>query len=119
MQPAGGVRAASDTLSPARRALSASWRRLAKAGQTREASDKLGTDLREKMLVASGKDRAQLNEQAALLLERRAQVLPQLLQLRDMALRGVRIELPLTGRIIPLVADDWAGAIYRISYSKP
>ena len=35
-------------------------------------------------------------------------MLPQLEQLRDMAKRGVMLELPLTGRTIPLIADEWA-----------
>ncbi|HMO83488.1 MAG TPA: valine--tRNA ligase [Lacipirellulaceae bacterium] len=72
------------------------------------AFDKLGAELREKMLVASGKEKADLNEQAELLLERRGKVLPQLERLRDMAARGVMLELPLTGRTIPLIADEWA-----------
>jgi valyl-tRNA synthetase len=72
------------------------------------AFDKLSTELREKMLTATGKDREALNEEATLLLERRARVLPQLEQLRDMAKRGVKLELPLTGRQIPLITDEWA-----------
>ena len=35
-------------------------------------------------------------------------MLPQLEKLRDMAARGVMLELPLTGRQIPLIADEWA-----------
>jgi len=31
-----------------------------------------------------------------------------LIQLRNMALRGVKLKLPLTDRDIPLVADEWA-----------
>ncbi len=72
------------------------------------AFDKLQVELREKMLVATDKERAELNGQAELLLERRAKMLPQLEQLRDMAARGVMLELPLTGRKIPLIADEWA-----------
>src|SRR5690606_25210336 len=72
------------------------------------AFDKLDFDLQEKIVAAGGKDREQLEEQRERLRERREEVLPRLVQLRDMALRGVRIELPLTGRIIPLVADEWA-----------
>ena len=30
------------------------------------------------------------------------------MKLRDMAKRGVMLELPLTGRKIPLIADEWA-----------
>ena len=47
------------------------------------AFDKLRTELREKMHVATDKDRGELNEQAALLLERRAKMLPQLERLRE------------------------------------
>jgi valyl-tRNA synthetase len=72
------------------------------------AFDKVSTDLRERMLVATGKDREALNEQATLLLERRARMLPQLEKLRDMAKRGVKLRLPLAEREIPLIADEWA-----------
>ncbi len=72
------------------------------------AFDKVQTELREKMLAATDKERAALNEQADLLLERRAKMLPHLETLRDMANRGVMLELPLTDRQIPLIADEWA-----------
>jgi valyl-tRNA synthetase len=73
-----------------------------------KAFDKLSTEIREKLLTANAKEKGELEEQATLLLERRAKMLPQLEQLRDMALRGVKLELPLTGRTIPLIADEWA-----------
>jgi valyl-tRNA synthetase len=72
------------------------------------AFDKVQAELREKMLAATDKERGPLNEQADLLLERRARMLPHLETLRDMAKRGVMLELPLTGRQIPLIADEWA-----------
>jgi valyl-tRNA synthetase len=72
------------------------------------AFDKISTDLREKLLTAGVKEKAEIEEQARLLLARRAQVLPQLERLRDMAMRGVTLALPLTGRQIPLIADEWA-----------
>jgi valyl-tRNA synthetase len=72
------------------------------------AFDKVSTELRERMLVATGKDREALNEQATLILERRARMLPQLEKLRDMARRGARLRLPLADREIPLIADEWA-----------
>ncbi|MBA4106861.1 MAG: valine--tRNA ligase [Pirellula sp.] len=72
------------------------------------AFDKVQAELREKMLAATDKERGPLNEQADLLLERRAKMLPLLETLRDMAKRGVMLELPLTGRQIPLIADEWA-----------
>ncbi len=72
------------------------------------AFDKASAELREKLLTAPAKDKAELEEQATLLLERRARCCPKLEQLRDMAQRGVQLELPLTGRTIPLIADEWA-----------
>jgi valyl-tRNA synthetase len=72
------------------------------------AFDKVGAELREKLLPATAKEKAELEEQMTLLLNRRAQVLSQLEQLRDMAQRGVQLELPLTGRTIPLITDEWA-----------
>jgi valyl-tRNA synthetase len=72
------------------------------------AFDKLGAELREKMLTAPAKEKGELEEQADLLLERRAKMLPQLERLRDMAHRRVQLQLPGTGRKIPLIADEWA-----------
>ncbi|TWU28423.1 valine--tRNA ligase [Bythopirellula polymerisocia] len=72
------------------------------------AFDKLSTELREKIIAASAKEKGELDEEATLLLERRAKMLPQLEILRGMALRGVKLELPLTGRTIPLICDEWA-----------
>ena len=72
------------------------------------AFDKVQAELRERMLAATDKERGPLNEQADLLLERRAKMLPHLETLRDMAKRGVMLKLPLTGREIPLIADEWA-----------
>lgn len=72
------------------------------------AFDKLSTDLREKIIEASAKEKGELEEQATLLLERRVKMLPQLEILRDMARRGVQLELPLTDRTIPLICDEWA-----------
>src|SRR3954470_10106468 len=72
------------------------------------AFDKRGAELREKLLTASAKEKAELEEQMRLLIDRRAAVEAQLTQLRDMANRGVQLELPLAGRTIPLIADEWA-----------
>jgi valyl-tRNA synthetase len=73
-----------------------------------KAFDKVSAELREKFLAATAKEKGELEEQMTLLLERRAKMLPQLEKLRDMAKRGVMLELPLTGRKIPLIADEWA-----------
>jgi valyl-tRNA synthetase len=72
------------------------------------ALDKASAELREKLYTAPAKEKAAIEEQMDLLLERRATVLPQLEKLRDMARRAVQLELPLTGRMIPLIADEWA-----------
>jgi valyl-tRNA synthetase len=72
------------------------------------AFDKVQAELREKMLAATDKERAELNRQAELLLERREKMLPQLERLRDMAKRCVKLRLPLAEREIPLIADEWA-----------
>jgi valyl-tRNA synthetase len=72
------------------------------------AFDKVGAELREKLLHAAAKEKAELEEKTTLLMDRRATVEPQLKQLRDMAQRGVQLELPLTNRTIPLILDEWA-----------
>jgi valyl-tRNA synthetase len=72
------------------------------------AFDKRGAELREKLLTASEKEKAEIEEQVILLMDRRAAVESKLLQLRDMARRGTQLELPLTGRKIPLITDEWA-----------
>ena len=72
------------------------------------ALDEAEAALVRKRSEAADKDRPALDAQLKALRERRMTHLPQLIQLRDMALRGVRIELPLAGREIPLIADEWA-----------
>ncbi len=72
------------------------------------AFDKLSTELREKLLKATAKEKGELEEQMTKLMDRRAAMQAQLETLRDMAKRGVMLELPLTGRKIPLIADEWA-----------
>jgi valyl-tRNA synthetase len=72
------------------------------------AFDKIGAALREKLITASEKEKGELEEQMTALMDRRTAVERQLIRLRDMAKRGVMLELPLTGRQIPLIADEWA-----------
>ncbi|MBX3424917.1 MAG: valine--tRNA ligase [Pirellulales bacterium] len=72
------------------------------------ALDEAEAALVRKRSEAADKDRPAIDAQLKALRERRTTHLPQLVQLRDMALRGVRIELPLAGREIPLIADEWA-----------
>jgi valyl-tRNA synthetase len=72
------------------------------------ALDRAGAALREKLYSAPSKEKAAIEAEIESLSGRRKAVLPSLEQLRDMAKRGVRLELPLTGRTIPLIADEWA-----------
>jgi len=70
--------------------------------------NKVEAELREKLAAAPEKDKAAIEAQIGAAGDRRQAILPQLIQLRDMALRGVMVRLPLTGREIPLIADVWA-----------
>jgi valyl-tRNA synthetase len=72
------------------------------------AFDKVGAGLREKLLKATAKEKGELEEQMTRLADRRVGMLSHLETLRNMAMRGVMLELPLTGRKIPLIADEWA-----------
>ncbi len=54
------------------------------------------------------KRRPEIQSQLEQLDQRREQMLPQLILLRDMALDGRKVMLPLMNREIPLVADPWA-----------
>ncbi|TWT88302.1 Valine--tRNA ligase [Pseudobythopirellula maris] len=70
--------------------------------------DKVEAELKEKLAAAPAKEKPPIEAQIEALADRRKTHLPQLEQLRDMAARGVMLELPLTGRQIPLIADEWA-----------
>ncbi|MCI0331800.1 MAG: valine--tRNA ligase [Planctomycetes bacterium] len=72
------------------------------------ALDQAGAELREKLYSAPSKEKANIEAQMEALGVRRQAVLPGLIQLREMANRGVQLELPLTGRQIPLITDEWA-----------
>ncbi|MEO2050062.1 MAG: valine--tRNA ligase [Pirellulales bacterium] len=65
-------------------------------------------ELREKLAGAGGKDKPALEDLLESITERIDSKLPELIQLRDMALQGVQLQLPLTGRQIPLIVDVWA-----------
>jgi valyl-tRNA synthetase len=73
-----------------------------------KALDKAEQELRERIANSPEKDRPSLAVSLEELIARRKDKLPQLEKLRDMAKRGVQLELPLTGRKIPLIADEWA-----------
>ena len=72
------------------------------------ALDKAEAERRERLADAPAKEKPDIQAQIDAVEQRRRDVLPKLEQLRDMALAGTMLELPLTGRRIPLVADVWA-----------
>jgi valyl-tRNA synthetase len=65
-------------------------------------------ELRERLVDAPAKEKPDIQAQIDAIEQRRREMLPKLEQLRDMALAGTMLELPLTGRQIPLIADVWA-----------
>ncbi len=65
-------------------------------------------ELSEKRAAAPEKDKPAILIQLFELAERRLTHLRRLIQLRDMARAGRKVRLPLVGREIPLVADEWA-----------
>ena len=70
--------------------------------------ERVEKDLQEKLAAAPAKEKDDIKTQIDAVTERRETHLPQLEKLRDMALAGRMLELPLTGRRIPLIADIWA-----------
>ena len=72
------------------------------------ALEQAEADLRQRLADAPAKEKPDLQAQIDEVERRRREILPQLEKLRDMAHRGVMLELPLTGRKIPLIADQWA-----------
>jgi valyl-tRNA synthetase len=64
--------------------------------------------LREKRAAAAAKEHAEIDKALEELAARRAQLLPGLERLAAMARAGRQVKLPLLGRAIPLVADEWA-----------
>ena len=65
-------------------------------------------ELKTKLENAPEKEKAELRAALEDVHERRRTLLPELLKLRDMALDGRKVMLPLVDRPIPLVADPWA-----------
>ena len=72
------------------------------------ALDAVEKELRTKLAEASDKEKPAVKAELEVLAARRTTHLPLLIKLRDMAKAGRMLELPLTGRQIPLVADEWA-----------
>ena len=72
------------------------------------ALDEAERALRARRAEAAAKDQAAFDAELAALADRRRDLLPQLERLAVMARDGRRVRLPLAGRVIPLVADEWA-----------
>ncbi len=72
------------------------------------AFDSREAALAAELAAAADKDRAEVERRLEALRDRRATHLAGLTKLRDMALAGRRLQLPLVDRDIPLIADDWA-----------
>ncbi len=72
------------------------------------ALDKAEADLAARLRAAPSKQHAELQAELDEVRRRRKELLPDLEKLRDMALAGRRVLLPLVNREIPLVADTWA-----------
>ena len=72
------------------------------------ALDKVEAELNERLAATPSKDKAAVHKQIDNVVRRRAEMLPALQQLRDMAKDGRMLMLPLVNREIPLVADEWA-----------
>lgn len=72
------------------------------------ALDSIESQLKEKLESAPEKEKAPLIEQLDALEKRKETHLPLLIQLAEMARRGVKLMLPLVEREIDLIADEWA-----------
>lgn len=72
------------------------------------ALDSMEQSLRDRLGEAGDSEQQEINEQLEKLAERKTSMLAALVQLRDMALDGRRLKLPLTQREIPLITDTWA-----------
>jgi len=73
-----------------------------------EELDRVEAELVAKLESAPVKEKDGIQEQIANVRQRRETMLPLLEKLRDMALDGRQVMLPLMQRPIPLVADPWA-----------
>lgn len=73
-----------------------------------KALDRAETELQEKLAEATDADKPAIEAQIEAHQQRRKDYLPTLEKLRDMALDGRMLMLPLMDREIKLVVDDWA-----------
>ncbi len=69
---------------------------------------KLEADAKAKLAAATEKEKVTCQDELDTLIKRRDEVLASLEQLRDMALDGRMVMLPLVDRPMPIVADEWA-----------
>ncbi len=72
------------------------------------ALEKAEAELASRLQAAPARQRAELQAELDEVRRRREEMLPDLEKLRDMALAGRKVLLPLVNREIPLVADEWA-----------
>ncbi len=72
------------------------------------AIDAAEAALQTRIAEAAAKDKPALERQLEELQERKTTVLPELIKLRDLALAGAKVRVPLINREVPLVADTWA-----------
>lgn len=72
------------------------------------AIDRAEADLVEKLKSTPEKQKDEIQQQIDAIRERREKMLDELIMLRDMALDGRKIRLPLLDREMVLVADEWA-----------
>ena len=69
---------------------------------------KAAEDAEKRLATAPTKQRPEIEAELEEVRRRQKEMLPALETLRDMALNGRKVRLPLMEREIPLVADDWA-----------
>ncbi len=72
------------------------------------ALDKAEAELRERLDKAPAKEKEGIQAQIDNIAQRRTEMLPLLMKLRDMARAGRKVMLPLLNREIPLICDEWA-----------
>jgi valyl-tRNA synthetase len=72
------------------------------------AFDKSEAEMQRRIDKAAEKDKADLASALANIRQRRTDKLATLETLRDMAVAGRQLRLPLIDRVIPLLADEWA-----------
>ena len=72
------------------------------------ALDDAEKELTERLAAAPAKEKPPIEAQIEEVRRRKVEMLPALIKLRDMALAGRKVRLPLMNRDIPLIADAWA-----------